>query len=382
MNPIPRQGYGGAEVIVIGAGIHGCSTALHLALRGIDVLVIEKDYAGRHASGVNAGGVRQLARHVAEIPLSIASMDCWERIGELVDDDCGFECHGQVLVAEDPIELQAMRERVADLNQRGFTHEELIDQQELRRLVPAVAEHCPGGVVSRRDGAADPFRSTQAFRRAAIRAGARILEGEAVQAISRQGSGWRVRTTRGSHDARRLVNAAGGWADRIAAMIGETLPLQTIAPMLMITTRVEPFIDPVVILRSRKLSFKQFPNRTVMIGGGHLARVDRDHNETRLDWAKLQESARTVWELFPVMRSASIQRAWAGIEGRMPDDIPVLGPSAVAEGVWHQCGFSAHGFQLGPAAGATIAELISTGHSTVPIDALSIERFARAPSSG
>jgi sarcosine oxidase subunit beta len=159
-------------------------------------------------------------------------------------------------------------------------------------------------------------------------------------------------------------------------MVGERLPLQTIAPMLMITTRLPAFIEPVVILRSRKLSFKQFPNGTVMIGGGHLAHVDRDQNTTRLDWAKLHESARTVWELFPIMREASIQRAWAGIEGRMLDDIPVMGPSAVAERLWHQCGFSAHGFQLGPAAGQAMADLITTGQSSIDLSGLQVGRFA------
>src|SRR5918993_3542630 len=80
-----------ADVVVIGGGLHGCSTALHLALRGLKPILIEKDYAGRHASGVNAGGVRQLARDLHEIPLSISSMDIWERIKDLVGDDCGFE---------------------------------------------------------------------------------------------------------------------------------------------------------------------------------------------------------------------------------------------------------------------------------------------------
>src|SRR3954449_12399632 len=76
-----------ADVVVIGGGIHGCSTALHLALRGLKPVLIEKDYAGRHASGVNAGGVRQLARDHAEIPLSVSSMELWERLPDLVGDD-------------------------------------------------------------------------------------------------------------------------------------------------------------------------------------------------------------------------------------------------------------------------------------------------------
>src|SRR5256885_4935280 len=147
-----------ADAIIVGGGIHGCSTALHLCLAGMKPVLIEKDYAGRHASGVNAGGVRQLARHVPEIPLSIRSMGIWERIGDLVDDTCGFESHGQVLVAENDAEFDACCARVAELNALGFSHEELIDGPELRRLVPAGGESWPGGEVAPRAGAARPGR--------------------------------------------------------------------------------------------------------------------------------------------------------------------------------------------------------------------------------
>ncbi len=366
-----------ADVVVIGGGIHGCSTALHLALRGLKPILIEKDYAGRHASGVNAGGVRQLARDIAEIPLSISSMAIWEHIEELVDDDCGFSSNGTVLVAESEEELAAFRARVSDLRLKGFTHEELIDRAELKRLVPAVSDHCPGGVVSRRDGAADPFITTQAFRRKAIEMGAEVLEGVTVTGLRRLGANWLVETTSGDFEAPKVVNAAGAWADRIAALLGEPVPLEVIAPMLMVSSRVPPFIEPVVILRSRKLSFKQRENGTVVIGGGHRATPDRDRNETIIDWNALAVSARTVWELFPVMREATIVRAWAGIEARMPDDIPVVGPSSTSEGIYHQFGFSAHGFQLGPGTGAMMAELVATGSTNVPIDGLGIQRFAK-----
>jgi glycine/D-amino acid oxidase-like deaminating enzyme len=363
------------DAIIVGGGIHGCSTALHLCLAGLKPVLIEKDYAGRHASGVNAGGVRQLARDVAEIPLSIRSMGIWEKIADLVDDDCGLESHGQVLVAENETELASFRARVTDLNARGFTHEELIDGAELRRLVPAVAESCPGGVVSRRDGAAQPARTTTAFRRKAEALGATIREGVAATNIRKENGLWQVDVGSDSYAAPVLVNAAGAWAGRIAGDLGEPVPVETIAPMLMITSRVPHFIDPVVILRGRKLSFKQFANGTVLIGGGHLAKPYQDRNETVLDWRKLSESARTVFELFEVMRSATIVRAWAGIEARMRDEIPVFGASAVHQGLYHQFGFSAHGFQLGPGAGAVMAELIVHGGTQTQIGGLSIDRF-------
>src|SRR2546423_868321 len=153
-----------SDVIVIGGGLHGCSAALHLARAGASVVVLEKDHVARHASGVNAGGVRRLGRHPAEVPLAVASLSLWERIAELVDDACGFENPGQVKVAETEDELQTLRERVGRLREQGFEHEALVDRAELRDLVPAIAAHCVGGIVCRRDGAALPVRTPMAFK--------------------------------------------------------------------------------------------------------------------------------------------------------------------------------------------------------------------------
>src|SRR4030095_9978591 len=148
-------------------------------------------------------------------------MEMGERLRDLVGDDCGFESHGTVLVAESEAELATFRARVDDLRLKGFTHEELIDRAELKRLVPAVSDHCPGGVVSRRDGAADPFRTTQAFRRRAVERGAEVIEGVRVTGLARTGTTWRVETSDGPIEAPKVVKAAGGWAARPAAPVGE-----------------------------------------------------------------------------------------------------------------------------------------------------------------
>jgi sarcosine oxidase subunit beta len=365
------------DVIVIGGGLHGCSAALHLARRGARVTVIEKDHVGRHASGVNAGGVRRLGRHLAEVPLAVAAMELWHRIGDLVDDDCDFDSHGQVKVAENEAEFATLRARVDELTRRGFTHEELIDRAALKEIVPAVSDHCVGAIVCRRDGAANPYHTTLAFKRKAESLGVRFIEGAAATALARNGGAWRVEIGAGALEAAVVVNCAGAWADRIAAALGEPVPLEPIAPMLMITAPLPPFIKPVVGAVGRPLSFKQFRNGTVLIGGGHRGRLDRDTNSTDLDFAGLAASARTVWDLFPVMRDAQVVRCWAGIEARMPDDIPVIGASSTSEGVFHAFGFSAHGFALGPIVGAIIAELVIGGKTNLPIAPFRIERFAR-----
>ena len=366
-----RQG----DVIVIGGGLHGCSAALHLARKGLRPIVVEQAHTGRHASGVNAGGVRRLGRHPAEIPLSVAAMEIWHDIAALVDDDCGFVHTGQIKVAENEADMETLAARAQSLRDLGFTHEEPIGRDELRALVPAVSPHCVGGLISRDDGHANPFRTVTAFRLAAERLGVRFHQGAGAERIERAGDRWTVETAAGRFEAPVLVNCAGAWADRIAARLGEAVPLRVEAPMLMITERVAPFLGPVIGTASRPLSFKQFDNGTVLIGGGHRGRADRDASTTELDFAGIAVSARTAGEIFPLMRGVRVVRCWAGIEAVMPDEIPVIGPSATAEDAYHAFGFSAHGFQLGPIVGRILAELIVDGRTDLPIDPFRISRF-------
>jgi sarcosine oxidase subunit beta len=366
-----------ADVVIVGGGLHGSSTALHLARAGVSALVIEKNHVGRHASGVNAGGVRSLRRHDAEIPLALHALELWHRIEDLVDDGCGFESHGQIAVAENEADAAGMQARVAHLRSLGFTHERWIDAPELFERLPALARHCVGGLIAERDGAALPYRTTLAFARKAASLGQRFLEGTRALQVRREGQAWRVALSNGdTATAPVLVNCAGAWADQLCAQVGEPVPLEPIAPMMLITLRMPRFIDPVVIGFGRPLSFKQTAEGTVLIGGGRRARVDRDAEATLLDWSELRASVQTVHDLFPAMRGAVLNRGWAGIEARMPDDIPVLGPSAVAPDLFHQFGFSAHGFALGPAVGRITADLVVHGRTELPIAPFSVRRFA------
>jgi sarcosine oxidase subunit beta len=367
-----------ADVIVIGGGLHGCSAALHLARAGVCAVVLEKNYVGRHASGVNAGGVRTLSRHEAEVPLSLAALEMWHRIGELVDDDCGFEVHGQIRVAENEDDAQELKQRETRMRALGYTHERWIDRVELFDRVPALARHCLGGLIAERDGAALPYQTTAAFRRKAESLGQRFFENVRALRVQRSGEAWLVDTDRDAFSARVLVNCAGAWADSICTQLGEPVPLEPIAPMMMVTARMPRFLEPVVLGTGRPLSFKQTRENTVLIGGGRRARVDRDAETTDLDFRELVASAQTVWELFPVMRSATIQRGWAGIEARMPDDIPVIGPSSTAPDAFHAFGFSAHGFELAPIVGRILADLVTTGTTDQPIVPFAIGRWKGA----
>src|SRR5512141_1375024 len=202
-----------ADAIIVGGGLHGAAAALHLARAGVRAIVVEKDYVGRHASGVNAGGVRTLARDEAEIPLALASLELWHRIGEIVDDDCGFESHGQIRVAENEADVAMLIARRDRLVALGYLHERWIDAGELFARVPALSRHCVGGLIAERDGAALPYRTTAAFRRKAESLGQRFLEGVRVAGIRHAGDAWEVDAGAERIAARVLVNCAGAWAD-------------------------------------------------------------------------------------------------------------------------------------------------------------------------
>jgi sarcosine oxidase subunit beta len=369
-----RQG----DVLVIGGGIHGLSTAFHLAQRGVKVTVLEADYCGRHASGVNAGGVRTLGRHTPEIPLALSSRQLWHEMKGVLGDDGGFVPSGQLKLAESLAELEECRQRVAQLQALGFSHEVLIDQQQVFEIIPTVARHVVGGIWVKDDGFAVPYKTVTAFRLAAQKLGVLVHETTPAQRIEQTDSQWRVTTARGVYTAEHLVVTAGAWAGELAAQIGEPVPVHPEGLMLMVTHRVAPFCAPVLGATGRSLSFKQFANGTVVIGGKLMGSLDFPARHGEVDMTRLGTSARTVTDLFPHLKNLGVNRVWAGVEAFTADDLPVIGASRKASNLSYSFGFCGSGFQMGPGTGKRLAQQILGEHSDISLDAFAVDRFEKA----
>nr|WP_154743379.1 FAD-binding oxidoreductase [Pseudomonas karstica] len=367
--------------MVIGGGIHGLSTALYLAQAGVKVTLLEAEYCGRHASGVNAGGVRTLGRHIAEIPLALASRDLWHELKNTLGDDGGFVPSGQLKLAETQAELEECRLRVEQLQALGFTHEVLIDQQQVFDTVPAVARHVTGGIWVKGDGYAVPYKTVTAFRLAAQKRGVQIHENTPAQQIEQTGTQWRVQTPTGSFSAEHLVVTAGAWAAGLAAQIGEPVPVHPEGLMLLVTHRVAPFCAPVLGATGRALSFKQYANGTVVIGGKLIGSLDFLSRHGEVEMERLGSSARTVTDLFPHLRHLGVNRVWAGVEAFTADDLPVIGASRKASNLSYSFGFCGSGFQMGPGTGKRLAQHILGEHSQISLEPFAIDRFKLAASS-
>jgi len=365
-----------ADVIIIGAGLMGSSTALWLSRAGKKVLLLEKEHHPCHASAVNAGGVRRLNRALEEIPLSVAAMELWHRLSSIVDSDCGFEPVGQVRVAPDDNAMTLFEQRVNEVRALGFDHEELVTADEIKRLVPAYAGRCSGGIVARDDGHASPAQTLRAFYNAARAAGTHAVVHCRVVDISRHEIGFLVTASGGRRfNSEVVINCAGAWGGRLATLVHDELPIKPEGLSMMVTARRPRFIRPVVGVHGRKLSFKQTANGTVVIGGAHRAVLDMAREKTVIDFSEMKQSAATVLEHFPVMKDATIVRCWAGIEGMMPDGLPVIAESPATPGLFHVCGFSAHGFQLSPMVGHLAAALATGRKPEISLEAFSVKRF-------
>jgi sarcosine oxidase, subunit beta len=368
------------DILIVGGGLQGCAIALFLARAGKQVTLIERNLAGRHASGVNAGGLRLLIRDIREYPLSLRAMEMWKSLGDYVGDRAAESCEvklgtSQVAVAMDNAEMEWAQARARDMNRRGIQSEEVIGPGELHRLLPGLSRSALGGLISRGDGHANPANMARAMRNAAESAGVRILERCGLKSLEpRAQGGWRAITDNGSIEAEEVVNCAGAWGSEIAGSLGETMPVKVMALSMMVTARVQYFVDPVVIGIDQPLSFKQSAVGSLVIGGGISGKPCLAEGTSFTIMDRMASSAAATIAAFPALAGVPVLRTWTGLEASTPDGVPYIGPSRRHEGLWHVFGFCGHGFQISPAVGEAVAQSILTGKLDGKLAAFAIDR--------
>jgi sarcosine oxidase subunit beta len=363
-----------SDVLVVGGGIVGSSTALHLARRGKSVTLLERDEPGQRASGVNFGGVRQHGRAVAEIPLSRRARVIWGRLQDLIGIDGDFVQTGHLRLARNDADVTRLLEHRREAAALGLKLD-FLGKSELRHLYPWLGEAACAATFCPDDGHANPRLVAPAFAAAAEAAGA------AIHAYADVAEGWyangqfHLRTRDGRHfTAHHLVNAAGAWASTIAGWFDEAVTLVPEVPQVMVTEPTPYRIKPVIGVIGGDLYLRQILRGNILFGGGE-GRAKDGFNRSRPLPDTTRQTTALAASLVPMMAQLPVIRSWTGIDGDTPDGSPVVGASETHPGLYHAFGFCGHGFQLGPAVGAVLSELIVDGKSETPIDGLSIGRF-------
>jgi sarcosine oxidase subunit beta len=365
-----------ADVAIIGGGLMGCFSAYFLRRRGRSVVVIEKGSACAAASGVNFGNLRLQGRAPQEFPLSLRSQAIWEDLAPLTGEDCGIAPCGHLYLGFTASDEPKLEQVARDARAAGLDVE-LLDGPCVRRRWPVLSGAAIGASWSKRDAVAEPAIASPAVVRLTQRAGARLLEHTKVIAVERMGLGFALRTDLGhTVTCGQVVNAAGAWAGDIARQFGEPVPMFAAGPPLFTITPENPYTGPSLHAVDGTLLLRPGRNGEAVAGSFPRVRADVATGTAIVPGDRVERGLARLAEVVPGLGRVRAGRAWSGVEGYLPDMLPVIGWSRAMPGLLHAFGFSGHGFQLAPGVGAVVADLIVDGASQTPIESFSIERFA------
>jgi sarcosine oxidase subunit beta len=365
-----------ADVAIIGGGLMGCYSAYFLRQRGGSVVVIDKDSACAAASGVNFGNLRLQGRAPQEFPLSLRAQATWEDLARLTGENCAIAPCGHVYLGLTPGDEAKLRRAAHEARAAGLDVE-FLDGPSARRRWPALSHLVTSASWSKRDAVADPTVVSPVVVRLAQRAGARLLEHSKVIAIERTADGFALRTEPGhTVTCGRVVNAAGAWAGDIARQFGEAVPMFAAGPPLFTITPQNAYNGPSLHAIDGTLLLRPGPNGEAVAGTFPRVKADLATGIATVPEDRVERGLARLADVVPGLGRMRAGRVWSGVEGYLPDMLPVIGWSRTTPGLLHAFGFSGHGFQLAPGAGAVVADLIVDGASQTPIESFSIERFA------
>jgi len=374
-----------ADVVVIGGGIMGASTAYHLARRGCaNVVVLESgEMFGLGSTGLNAGGIRYQFATKVNVELSKVSIGMMERFADEMGQEVGLRRCGYLFMLDRDADVAQFRANVALQNSLDVPSR-VVSAAEIAELAPEVdVSGIIGGTWCPLDGLVDPNGLLQGYVSNARRLGATLLTGTPAIGIDVvDGSVRRVVTKIGSIETPTVVIAAGPWSAQIGAMAGIDLPIQPIRRQIAVTGAIPGLRAdfPFVIDFSRSLYFHREGNGILT---GMSNRDEPAGFDTRVDPDWRLHHVENAMQRLPLLADAEIVAEWAGLYEVTPDDQPILGRIPHVNGLLACAGFSGHGLMHGPAAGMLMAEEILDGRAhTIDIDPLRWSRFELGVGAG
>lgn len=367
------------QIVIIGGGVMGASTAYHLALRGCtDVVLLEREaFFGLGATGRCAGGIRYQFSTDINIRLSQLSLPMLERFEAETGQAIDLQWPGYLFLLTNERDVAKFQHNVALQHSLGVQTEWLTGDEIRQRVPQLAADDVIAGTFYKGDGLADPNGVVNGYINAARRLGATALTETAVTDIeTKNGKITAVHTNQGIIQCNTVVNAAGPWAGVVSDMVGVPLPITPVRRQMLTTTAMPDITQdfPFIIDFAQSLYFHRE-------GNGLLTGMSNPHEKPGFD-----QNVDEDWEFahmeaaikrLPLLANAGRLSGWAGLYEITPDAHPILGEVAQVDGYFVVGGFSGHGFMHGPVSGLLMSEFVLDGAATtLDVSMLDYQRFA------
>lgn len=413
------------DVVVIGGGIIGVSTALELSEQRLRVALCEKGGIGQEQSSRNWGWVRISRRDPREVPLMAEALRIWGNFDQRTGRDTGYRRAGIIFTCADDEEYANHEKWNRNLD--GYQLDSrMLSAAEFREMFPQSNMKLKGALYTAADGRAEPQKAAPAIAEAARAKGAAILTECAVRGIeTAAGAISGVITERGPIACKAVVLAGGAWSSLFSNRYGIDLPQLKVMNSVLRTKPLEGGPEQAIwsngfAARKRQdggytiasghenivdivpksfryaLDFlpalrKEWRSLNFRVGGRFLDEV-RIPNRWEMDEASPFEYCRVLdpkpskklsdlalanlKQAFPVFEKAEIAQRWAGYIDVTPDAVPVISAIDKIPGFHIATGFSGHGFGIGPAAGKLMADIVLGRHPLVDPKDFRFSRFS------
>ncbi len=423
-DPLPDQ----VDVVIIGAGVIGISTAWFLIKSGVSVFVCEKGRVAGEQSSRNWGWVRQQGRDAAELPIAIDSVNTWAQLSKETGEDLGFTRQGVLYLAHTDKEL-AKHEKWLEVAKQHQLDTRMLNSTEVDELITDNPGHWRGALYTASDGRAEPFKAVPGIARAVQRAGGAIRENCAVRTVDTEaGRVVGVVTEHGRIRAQSVVCAAGAWSSLFAGNLDIKLPQLTVRGTVVRTAAAPDVFSGNAAAHDIAFRRRMDGGYTIAVSGmnehfvgadsfryffpflpslfastkylrlrlgngageGLMKRLLHTRKWTEDDISPFEQrrvlnpppSPIAIRQMhdrlgrnLPSLIGIAFAEAWAGMIDVLPDVVPVMDKVDAYPGLFLATGFSGHGFGIGPGAGRVMADMVQGRSAAHDLTRFRLSRF-------
>ena len=367
-----------SEVVIVGAGVMGCSLAFHLARLGQrQVVVLDRGEIGRGATLACAGGVRAQFSTEINIRIGMEAKRMLRGFEKETGRPADYREIGYLFLLQTEEERKDFEGSVRLQQRLGVEDVRWLEPKEAADLVCGLeVSDLTGAVFCPSDGLAGPSEVTFGYADAARRLGVQIREGTAVTGLLRRGNQVEgVSTADGELHSDQIVICAGPWAGQLGELDGIAIPIVPSKRHVFVSGAMPAISRRTPMTIDFHTSFYFHPEgEGVLFGMSDPAQAPGF--DLTVDWAFLDRIAIVARHRWPPLLEAPVKTAWAGLYELTPDSQPLVGPLPNRPGAWIAAGFSGHGFMMAPVIGRWLAEWMIRGQPAVDLAAFAPDRFA------